>query len=105
MFGDNDIMINSSSYPYARLHKRHSILAFHFVRGFIALHHLRSANNNADILTKLCSKNSVYQLMKPIFHHVGNTASLYHDESPGCLDSHMVVVNDPQVFTQIVIGI
>ena len=95
MFGDNDTMINSSSFPYARLHKRHNILTFHFVRsmiakGYIALHHIRSENNIADVLTKHWSKNSVYSLLKPIFHHVGNTASLYQDDSPGCLDSYIV---------------
>ena len=45
VFGDNETMINSSSFPHARLHKRHNILTFHFVRsmiakGFIALNHL-----------------------------------------------------------------
>ena len=95
MFGDNETMINSSSFPYARLHKRHNILTFHFVRSmiakrFIALHHIRSENNIADVLTKHWSKNSVYTLLKPIFHHVGNTATLFEDDSPGCLDSYIV---------------
>ena len=57
MFGDNDTMINSSSFPYARLHKRHNILTFHFIRsmiakGFIALHNIWGENNIADDLTK-----------------------------------------------------
>ena len=95
MFGDNDTMINSSSFPYARLHKRHNILTFHFVRsmiakGFIAFHHIRSESNIADVLTKHWSKNSVYQLLKPIFHHVGNTATLFEDDISGCLDSYLV---------------
>ena len=55
-------------------------------RGFIALHHIRLANNLADILTKHWSHGSFYSLLKPVFHHAGNTASLYKDDTPGCLD-------------------
>ena len=74
MFGDNKTMVQSSSFPYARLHKRHNVLSYHFVRsmvarGFIALHHLKSANNLADVLTKHWSHSSVYNLLRPIFHH------------------------------------
>ena len=92
VFRDNETMIQSASFPHARLHKRHNILPYHFVRsmiakGFIAIHHLRSENNLSDILTKHWSHNSVYNLLKPIFHHIGNTASLYTDDSPGCLDT------------------
>ena len=92
VFGDNETMINSSSFPHARLHKRHNILTFHFVRsmisrGFIALNHLRSENNLSDILTKHWSHTSVYNLLKPAFYHKGNTADLYIDDTPGCLDT------------------
>tara|TARA_B110000008_G_scaffold176311_1_gene175861 strand:- start:127 stop:1134 length:1008 start_codon:yes stop_codon:yes gene_type:complete len=91
VFGDNQSMIDSATFPYARLQKRHNILSFHFVRsmiaaGFIAMHHLTSTSNAADILTKHWSHGSVYNLLKPIFHHTGNTASLYEDDSPNCLD-------------------
>ena len=99
LFGDNETMVQSSSFPYARLHKRHNILSYHYVRsmvarGFIALHHLKSANNLADILTKHWSHNSVYNLLRPIFHHSGNTASLYKDDSPYCLDDYLTVDNN-----------
>ena len=92
VFGDNETMINSSSFPHARLHKRHNILTFHFVRsmisrGFIAMNHLNSKNNLADVLTKHWSHISVYSLLRPIFHHWGNTADLYIDDTPGCLDT------------------
>ena len=96
IFGDNETMIQSSSFPYARLHKRHNILSYHFVRsmisrGFIALHHIRSANNLAGILTKHSwSHNSAYNLLRPIFHHTGNTATFYTDDSPECLDSNLI---------------
>ena len=91
VFGDNQSMIDSATFPYARLQKRHNILSFHFVRsmtaaGFIAMHHLTSTSNAADILTKHWSHGFVYNLLKPIFHHTGNTASLYEDDCPNCLD-------------------
>jgi hypothetical protein len=31
MFGDNESVVNSSSIPHARLHKRHNALSFHRV--------------------------------------------------------------------------
>jgi hypothetical protein len=57
---DNDAMINSATIPDAKLHKRHNILSFHFVRSMIAceyinLQHIKSECNTADILTKLWS--------------------------------------------------
>ena len=36
VWGDNESMINSSTVPDAKLHKRHHILSFHFVRGTIS---------------------------------------------------------------------
>ena len=94
VFGDNETMIQSSSFPHARLQKRHNILSYHFVRsmiarGFIALHHLKSKNNLVDVLTKHWSHTSVYNLLRPIFHHGGNTASLYTDDTPYCLDQYV----------------
>ena len=62
-------------------------------RGFIALNHLRSENNLSDILTKHWSHTSVYNLLKPAFYHQGNTADLYEDDTPECLDS---IIEDRQ---------
>jgi hypothetical protein len=81
-WGDNDAMINSATIPDAKLHKRHNILSFHFVRsliacGYINLQHLRSEYNIADILTKHWGYQSTYELIRPIFHFGGNTAALY----------------------------
>ena len=36
MFSDNDSVINSSNYLFAKLHKKHNILSFHWVREAIA---------------------------------------------------------------------
>ena len=85
--GDNDSMIKSSTVPDAKLHKRHNILSFHFVwsiiaRGFINLIHIKSEYNLADILTKHWGYQEVYHnLIQPIFHHAGNTATLFIDDT------------------------
>lgn len=101
VFGDNESMVNSSSYPYAKLHKRHNILSYHYVRSMIAtgafvMHHVKSSDNLADILTKHWGHRSVYDLLRPIFHHVGNTAKLFYDDSPDCWDDHFVSFLDPE---------
>ena len=77
-------MINSSTIPEAaKLYKRHNILLFHYVRnmisqGYINLQHLSSKWNFTDILTKNWSyQSSYYELTQPVFHHFGNTASLF----------------------------
>ena len=95
MFGDNESMINSSAFPYARLQKRHNILSYHYVRsqmakGYIALHHIRSHNNIADIVSKHWSFGSVSDLLKPVFDTIGNTAALYVDDSIDCIDDYVV---------------
>ena len=80
-------MSNSPTVPEAKLHKRHSILSFHYVismisRGFINLQHLASEWNFADILTKNWSyQSSYYELIQPVFHHSGNTAALFLDDT------------------------
>ena len=94
VFGDNESMINSSIYPDARLQKRHNILSFHYVRSmisrkFISMYHIASHSNLTDLLTKHWSHNANYQLLRPVFHHVGNTANLYIDDRPGCLDQFL----------------
>jgi hypothetical protein len=98
VFGDNETMIDSSTFPHSRLHKRHNILSYHYVRsmiakGFLAMHHIPSGDNVADVVSKHWSHASVYHsLLKPIFHHIGNTAKLYEDDSPGCLDG---IISNP----------
>ena len=56
-WGDNESMINSSTVPEAKLHKRHNILSFHYVRsmisqGYINMQRIASKWNFSDILTK-----------------------------------------------------
>jgi hypothetical protein len=57
--GDNESIMNSSSIPHACLHnKHHMALSFHHVHegitaGTAKFHHIRTADNPADILNKL----------------------------------------------------
>ena len=85
VFGDNAAMITSSNFPYSKLSKRHNILSFHYVRslisrGFIALNHIKSGSNIADVLSKHYSHSAGYQLMKPILNHMGDTAELFNND-------------------------
>ena len=79
MFGDNESVVNSSSVPDARLHKRHTALSFHRVReaiaaGLIAFMHIDGAKNPADILSKHWGYTQVWpQLCTLLFCH-GETA-------------------------------
>ena len=87
VWGDNESMINSSTIPESKLSKRHNILSFHYVRsmisrGYINLQHLASEWNLANILTKNWSYQSSYhELIQPVFHHSGNTAALFLDDT------------------------
>ena len=89
IWGDNERMINSQTVPEAKLHKRHNILSFHYVRsmisrGYINLQHLSLEWNFADILTKNWSyQSSYYELIQPVhvFCHSGNTAALFLDDT------------------------
>ena len=81
VFGDNESMVNTSRLPYARLHKRHNILSYHYVRsmiarGLILLNHLVSKSNLADIVTKHWGYPSAYPLIRPVLHHMGDTGML-----------------------------
>ena len=51
-------------------------------RRYINLQHLASKWNFADILTKNWSYQSSYhELIQPVFHHSGNTAALFLDDT------------------------
>ena len=57
LFGDNESVINSSTIPYSKLHKRHTALSFHRVREakaskIKAFLYITGKLNPADILSK-----------------------------------------------------
>ena len=81
MFGDNESVVNSSSTPHAKLHKRHSALSFHRVREAIAskiirYHHINSEDNPADILSKHWGYNQVWPMLNCVLFWRGDTIEL-----------------------------
>ena len=85
-WGDNESMVNSATLPESKLHKRHNILSYHFVRNIIAakyinLQHINSEFNIADIVSKHWSYQSVYDnILRPLFHFEGDTGLLADDD-------------------------
>jgi hypothetical protein len=79
MFGNNESVVNSASIPHARLHKQHTVLSFHRVHEGIAtgvakFHHVCSAHNPADILSKQWSYyKQAWHLLQPLLFLEGNT--------------------------------
>jgi len=85
LFGDNKSVVDSSSQPFAKLHKRHNALSFLRVReaiasGFVAFNFLDGKFNPADILSKHWGYQAVWRLMQPLLFYDGNTRELYIDD-------------------------
>ena len=72
MFGDNKTVVDSSTIPHGKLHKRHTALSFHRVREAIAskmveFHHLPGSVNPADILSKHWAYSDIWEnSLKPL---------------------------------------
>jgi hypothetical protein len=85
VFGDNKTVVDSSTIPHAKLHKRHNALSFHRVREaiaskFIEMHHLDGIFNPADILSKHWAYPQVWHNLKPLLFFQGDTAQLYDED-------------------------
>ena len=81
MFGDNESVVNSSSRPDAKLHKRHVALSFHRVREAIASDmlsflHIEGAKNPADILSKHWGYIQVWPQLRTLLFWAGDTAEM-----------------------------
>ena len=86
LFGDNESVVNSSSQPDAKLHKRHVALSYHRVREAIAAKvmrfiHIPGSLNPADILSKHWGYQQVWPLIRPILFWEGDTALSLGGES------------------------
>ena len=86
MFGDNESVVNASSMPQGKLHKRHNALAYHRTReaiaaGIVRYYHVKSEMNAADILSKHWDMPSVYKTLKPLLFWHTDTAELGKDVS------------------------
>ena len=81
MFGDNQSVVNSSTKPHSKLHKRHTALSFHRVREAIAsklLHFtfIPGESNPADILSKHWGHHKVWRSLQPLLFWEGNTMDI-----------------------------
>ena len=61
---------------------------------FIAMYHIPSKDNLADVLTKHWGAQTVWDLLQPVFNWMGNTADLYEDANTMCLDNFFTKVLD-----------
>lgn len=85
VFGDNKSVVDSSTVPHAKLHKRHNALSFHRVREavaskFVGLYFLPGQYNPADILSKHWGYQQVWRLLQPLLFYSGDVANLIDDD-------------------------
>ena len=85
VFGDNKTVIDASSTPHAKLHKRHNALSFHHVREavaskYVTIFHLPGEYNPADILSKHWAYALVWRTMNALLFARGDTWDLLDDE-------------------------
>ena len=78
MFGDNESVVNSSSIPDSKLHKRHTALSFHRVREaiaskMVAFLFIDGSKNPADILSKHWGYNQVWPQLRTLLFTHGDT--------------------------------
>ena len=81
MFGDNESVVNSSSVPHAKLHKRHNALSFHKVReavasGFVDFNHIPGTENPADILSKHWGYSNVWDQLQSLMFWEGDPINI-----------------------------
>jgi hypothetical protein len=78
VFGDNETVVKAATQVHARLHKRHNMLSFHFVReaiarGFINFFHIPGVENPADLLSKHWGYSDIWSQLKPLLFWEGDT--------------------------------
>jgi len=81
VFGDNESVVKSVTKVEAKLHKRHNMLSFHFVReaiarGFIHFTHIPGKENPADIMSKHWGYSDVWPLLKAMLFWEGDTLDI-----------------------------
>ena len=73
MFGDNKLVVDSSTIPHSRLHKRHMALSFYHVReaissGMLYFGFINGKINPADILSKHWGYQQVKDMLNLLLH-------------------------------------
>jgi hypothetical protein len=88
MFGDNETVVNATSVPHAKLHKRHNALSYHRTReavaaGIIRCHHVAGNTNPTNILSKHWDYASVWKTLQPILFWTGDGVAILNEDKPG----------------------
>ena len=81
MFRNNESVVNSSSIPHSKLHKRHTALSFHHVceavaSKYVGFYFLPGADNPADVLSKHWSYASNWNNLQYLLIWQGDTATI-----------------------------
>ena len=71
LVGDNQSVVNACTQPHSKLHKRHLMLSYHFVREQIATGNyayvwLNGKSNYSDLLSKHWGRQDVKSLLEPL---------------------------------------
>ena len=78
LFGDNESVVNGAQLPTSKLHKRHLMLSYHYVREALATGEyvyafVNGKDNPSDILSKHWSHKDVWPMLKAILFWRGDT--------------------------------
>ena len=85
MFGEKQTVVNSSTMPAWKIHKRHNSLSWHQVPGSIAAKtlrfvHIPGAINPADMLSKHWGYSQTWTQLQALLFWEGDTSDLLKDE-------------------------
>ncbi len=91
MFGDNESVVNSSTVPEAKLHKRHIALSWHRVREAIAAKivrfiHIPGAINPSDMLSKHWGYQQTWTQLQALLFWQGDTTDLFKEDNRSLQD-------------------
>jgi hypothetical protein len=86
LLGDNKSVVDGNTQPKGKLHKRHLMLSYNFVREAVAAGALRFSHipgdiNLADVLSKHWSHGKVWHLLKPVLFWMGDTMNIEERKS------------------------
>jgi hypothetical protein len=86
LLGDNKSVVDSNTQPKGKLHKRHLMLSYNFVReavasGALRFSHIAGDINLSDVLSKHWSHGKVWHLLKPVLFWMGDTMKIEERKS------------------------
>ena len=84
LFGDNKTVVDGASMPQSKLHKRHLMLSYHYIRealatGEFVYSFVNGKSNPSDILSKHWSYKDVWPMLRPLLFWKGDTMNIPRD--------------------------